>query len=48
LEDVENFMANIVKATTKKEVMSIFAYGYVFSDSILSYIIHAFGIKKDF
>ena len=25
LEDVENFMANIVKATTKKEVMSICA-----------------------
>ncbi len=34
LEDVENFMANIVKATTKKEVMSICAYSYVFLNEI--------------
>ena len=36
LEDVENFMANIVKATTKKEVMSICGYSYVFLDEIWS------------
>ena len=34
LEDVENFMANIVKATTKKEVMSIYGYRYVFLNEI--------------
>ena len=32
LEDVEDFIANVVKNTTKKEVMSICGYSFVFSD----------------
>ncbi|MBF7093233.1 transposase [Flavobacterium sp. ALJ2] len=34
LEDVEDFITNIVKATSKKEVMSICGYSYVFLDKI--------------
>lgn len=34
LEDVEDFIANVVKNTTKKEVMSICGYNYVFLDKI--------------
>ena len=36
LVDVDNFMANIVKARTKKEVISICGYRYVFLDEIWS------------
>ena len=45
LEYVENFMANIVKATTKKEAMSICGYSYVFLDEIWSIEYHVFGIR---
>ena len=34
LEDVEDFISNVVKKTTKKEVMSICRYSYVFLDKI--------------
>lgn len=34
LEDVEEFISNVVKSTTKKEVMSICGYSYIFSDNI--------------
>ena len=34
LEDVEDFIAKVVKITTKKEVMSICGYNYVFLDKI--------------
>ncbi|UQD57140.1 IS630 family transposase [Flavobacterium sp. K5-23] len=34
LEDVEDFITNVVKATSKKEVMSICGYSYVFLDKI--------------
>ena len=34
LEDVEDFITNVVKNTTKKEVMSICGYSYVFLDKI--------------
>ena len=34
LEDVEDFITNVVKATSKKEVMSICGYSYVFLDEI--------------
>ena len=36
LEDVEDFITNAVKKTSKKEVMSIFGYDYVFLDQIWS------------
>ena len=36
LEDVEDFITNAVKKTSKKEVMSICGYGYVFLDQIWS------------
>jgi len=36
LEDVENFITEVVKATTPKEVMSICGYGYIFLDKIWS------------
>lgn len=36
LEDVEDFISNVVKKTTKKEVMSICGYSYVFLDEIWS------------
>jgi transposase len=36
LEDVEDFITNAVKMTSKKEVMSICGYGYVFLDQIWS------------
>ena len=34
LEEVEDFITNVVKKTTKKEVMSICGYSYVFLDKI--------------
>ena len=34
LEDVEDFITNVVKVTSKKEVMSICAYSYEFLDGI--------------
>jgi transposase len=36
LEQVEDFITDIVKTTTKKEVMSICGYSYVFLDDIWS------------
>ena len=36
LEDVEDFITNAVKMISKKEVMSIYGYGYVFLDQIWS------------
>ena len=34
LEDVEDFITSVVKKTTKKEVMIICGYSYVFLDEI--------------
>ena len=34
LEDVEDFITETVKTTTKKEVMSICGYDYIFLDKI--------------
>ena len=34
LEDVENFIAEMVNSTTKKDVMSICGYSYIFFDNI--------------
>jgi transposase len=34
LEDVEDFITETVKTTTKKEVMSICGYDYIFFDKI--------------
>lgn len=34
LEDVEDFITNVVKTTSKKEVMSICGYSYVFLNEI--------------
>ena len=34
LEDVEEFITDVVKNTTKKEVMSICRYSYIFLDDI--------------
>jgi transposase len=34
LEDVEDFITNVVKATSKKEVMSICGYNYIFLNEI--------------
>ena len=36
LQDVEDFITDAVKKTTKKEVMSICGYAYVFLDQIWS------------
>jgi hypothetical protein len=34
LEDVEDFITNVVKATSKKEVTSICGYNYIFLNEI--------------
>jgi transposase len=34
LEDVEDFITEVVSATNKNEVMSICGYGYIFNDDI--------------
>jgi transposase len=34
LEDVEDFITGVVKTTSKKEVMSICGYSYIFLDGI--------------
>ena len=34
LEDIENFITGVVNNTSKKEVMSICGYSYIFSDQI--------------
>lgn len=34
LEDIEAFISNIVKSTTKKDVMNICGYSYIFFDNI--------------
>lgn len=34
LEDIEKFIVEVVNATSKKEVMSICGYGYIFLDKI--------------
>jgi hypothetical protein len=34
LQDAEDFITNVAKATNKKEVMSICGYSYVFFDKI--------------
>lgn len=34
LEDIEAFISNIVKSTTKKHVMNICGYSYIFFDNI--------------
>ena len=36
LQDVEDFITNVVKKTTKNEVMSICGYSYVFLNEIWS------------
>jgi len=36
LEDVEDFITEVVNDTCKKEVMSICGYGYIFLDDILT------------
>jgi hypothetical protein len=34
LEDVDDFITKVVNATSKKQVMSICGYGYIFSNNI--------------